>query len=94
MEIKEGNNTFYLGDSEQHAKAEITYVEKGQSIWIIDHTYVSKELRGQGIAALLMEKLLAHAEANNKKIIPQCSYAAAYMQSNKKYQSLLADGFK
>ena len=36
-------------------------------------------LRGQGIAAKLMEAAVNSARRRGKKIIPQCSYAAAWL---------------
>ena len=45
----------------------------------ITRTYVEEGLRGQGIAAKLMEAAVNSARRRGKKIIPQCSYAAAWL---------------
>ena len=62
----------------------MSFVPTGENIIIIDHTYVSDELRGQGIGQLLLDKVITWAEKENKKIIPLCPYAKAQMEKMKK----------
>lgn len=52
-------------------------------------TFVPGELRGKGIAALLVEAGLKFAEKNKLLVIPSCSYVNVYIQRNEKYQNLL-----
>jgi predicted GNAT family acetyltransferase len=47
---------------------------------VITHVEVPGELRGRGIAAQVMEGVVADARARGLTIIPVCSYAATYMQ--------------
>ena len=75
IEIKEGINKFYLGDILENPKAEVTYVSYNKDTIIIDHTFVSNELRGQNIGKDLIKKVIDFARKENKKIIPQCSFA-------------------
>lgn len=89
MEIKKGTNGFYIGDSEDDIIAEITYVPTGEDRIIIDHTYVSNELRGQGIARKLLDEVANYARTENKKIIPLCSYAKTQMEKHDEYHDLL-----
>lgn len=49
----------------------------------INHVFVPNELRGRGVAAKVMEGVVADAKARGLTIVPVCSYAAAYMQRNK-----------
>lgn len=70
--IKEEKNCFYIGDFD-NPDALIHFIE--DDIITIDHTYVSEKLRGQGIAALLLEKVVEYSIQKNKKILPICSYA-------------------
>ncbi|MFN4216702.1 MAG: GNAT family N-acetyltransferase [Brevinematales bacterium] len=58
---------------------------------IITHTYVHSDLRGQGIAAALLEHLSAWAKEEQRKIVPICSYAVAFYKRHKEYQHLLKD---
>ncbi len=46
----------------------------------IDHVFVPEELRGRGVAAQLMEGVVADAKERGLTIVPVCSYAAAYMK--------------
>lgn len=88
MEIKKGTNGFYIGDSEDDIIAEITYVPTGEDRIIIDHTYVSNELRGQGIARKLLDEVANYARTENKKVIPLCSYAKTQMEKHEEYHDL------
>ena len=44
---------------------------------IADHTLVPPALEGRGIAARLVERMIADARAERFKIRPQCSYVVA-----------------
>ncbi|MFO1494972.1 MAG: GNAT family N-acetyltransferase [Lysobacterales bacterium] len=46
------------------------------------HTYTPSELRGQGIAAQLVEAGVAYARARGWRVIGSCSYVAAWLQKH------------
>ncbi|MBL7575872.1 hypothetical protein SAMN00017477_1905 [Peptoniphilus asaccharolyticus DSM 20463] len=73
MEVKRGQNCYYIGESEQDYKGILTYVERDGKI-DAEHTIVKPEFGGQGLAGELVKKLIEDARAENKKIIPTCSY--------------------
>ena len=50
----------------------------------ICHVIVVPEARGQGIASKIVSEVVSEAEADHKKIIPTCPYAAWWMTENKK----------
>jgi predicted GNAT family acetyltransferase len=54
------------------------------------HTVVPAAVGGRGIAAELVRAALAYAKAQAWKVIPRCSYAAAYIQRHHEYADLLA----
>lgn len=54
------------------------YLLEGNTL-TITHVFVPGELRGQGVAAKVMEGVIADAQAHNYHIVPVCSYAATYM---------------
>ncbi len=54
------------------------YIEDENSL-TIDKTYVDSSLRGQGIAAKLLEEMKSLAEKKNKKLLATCSYAVKYL---------------
>lgn len=89
LEIKKGTNCFYIGDSEEKPLAEITYVDSGENFIIADHTYVSEELNGQGVAKLLLKELVNWARGENKKIKPVCSFVKVQMDKNEEYRDMV-----
>ncbi|PRR81697.1 GNAT family N-acetyltransferase [Clostridium vincentii] len=89
INIKEGSNKFYLGDKEETPDAVVTYVRLGEDKIIIDHTFVSDELRGQKIAQQLIKRVVDFARQENKKIVPQCSFAQKEFTKNKEYEDVL-----
>ena len=46
----------------------------------ITHTIVPTLLEGRGIASALMKQALIYADERQLKVIPICSFAAAYMR--------------
>ncbi len=89
MDFKEGTNKFYLGDDEDHIKAFVSYVNSSKNIIILDHTFVSQELRGQNIGEQLVKRVVDFARENNKKIIPTCWFAEKEFSAHKEYQDVL-----
>ena len=69
----------------------LDYVEQGENLLVFTHTFVPNELRGQNVAARLTRFALDDARQQGKKVVPQCSYVAAYMARNKEYADLRAD---
>lgn len=57
-------------------------------------TYVPPELRGRGIADLLLKEAINLAKRENLKIEPICSYALYYFIKNKNERELLVDWLK
>lgn len=90
-EIKKGDQKFYIGESEENPIAEITFKKKDDHTIIADHTYVSDELRGEGIAGKLLTVLTDYAREENLKIVPVCSYVQKKMEHSEEYQDLIAE---
>lgn len=89
--ITKGDNRFYIGESPETAVAEITFVPSGDGEIVIDHTFVSESMRGQGIALELLESVVQYARSENLRIIPVCSYAKKVLTNSEKYSDVLAD---
>ncbi len=58
--------------------------------WVITHVEAPLALRGTGAAGRLMEGVLAQARGEKVKILPLCSYAAAYIRRHAQHRDLLA----
>jgi len=71
-------------------KAELTWVARGQAR-IANHTYVPNEARGKGIAAALVDALIADAREQGFKVVPQCSYVEAAFRRHPEWADVLAD---
>lgn len=76
---------FYLNDVDGRMIAEITYTNAGEKIIIIDHTFVYPVLRGQGIAAKLIDSVVKLAIDQGKKIVPLCPYDKKLFDENEGY---------
>lgn len=72
--------------------AVLEYQEQGPDLLVFHHTLVPHELRGRNVAAILTRYALDDARRQGKKVVPQCSYVAAYVQRNQDYAELLAPG--
>lgn len=56
--------------------------------FVITHVGVYPEHRGQGVAAKIVEAALQYARENALRVVPMCSYAAAYIRRNPKHMEL------
>lgn len=71
------------------AISRLTYVRRGD-VLTAEHTLVPREIGGRGIAAKLVEALIADARAQGWKIVPECSYVAAAFKRHPEWADLLA----
>ena len=69
--------------------AELTWQAMGP-LRIADHTFVPPEMRGQGVAQVLVEALVADARELGFKIVPQCSYVEAQFRRHPEWADVLA----
>ncbi|TCD06761.1 N-acetyltransferase [Erythrobacteraceae bacterium CFH 75059] len=69
---------------------ELTWRPRGPAVRIATHTGVPPALRGQGIAARLVEALVADAEAQGFTIVPACSYVEAQFRRHPEWSHLRA----
>ncbi|AVK95233.1 N-acetyltransferase [Lysinibacillus sphaericus] len=75
----------YKQDGEQ--LAEITWKQEGQ-VMVMDHTYVSDKLRGQGVAKKLLDRAADYARENNYKMVAVCSYVVATFEKSDAYDDV------
>jgi predicted GNAT family acetyltransferase len=64
------------------------YVVEGDRI-TFTHTFVPAALRGRGIAEKLVRAALDYARAEKRKVVPACSYVAAFVERHADYKPLL-----
>lgn len=61
-----------------------------RNVMTIIHTGVPSELGGRGLAAEITKFALEYAQSQGWRVIPQCSYVAAYIQKHPIYASLVS----
>lgn len=70
-------------------EAEMTYSRAGETTIIIDHTGVPDALRGRGVGEALVERGVADARTEGRKIIPLCPFAKAQIARRPEWQDVL-----
>ena len=68
----------------------LTYQRRGD-VLVADHTLVPPEIGGRGVAARLVEALVADAREHGFKIVPQCSYVEVLFRRHPEWSDLLAE---
>ena len=69
--------------------AEATFPEFAPGVVNIDHTFVDEALRGQGVAAQMMERIARSLRETGRKAIPTCSYAKKWFGQHPEYADVL-----
>ena len=67
--------------------SKLDYIEEDNTI-VMTHVGVYPEHRGQGVAGKIVEASLQYARENSLRVVPMCSYAAAYIRRNPKHMEL------
>jgi uncharacterized protein len=67
--------------------SKLDYIQEGKN-FVITHVGVYPEHRGKGLAAKIVDAGLQYARENSLRVIPMCSYAAAYIRRNPQYMEL------
>ena len=67
--------------------SKLDYIQDGKN-FVITHVGVSPELRGQGIAGRIVQVGLEYAKEKALRVVPMCSYAAAYIRRHPEYTEL------
>lgn len=62
----------------------------GENIRVATHTIVPRAIGGQGVAAKLVEGLVADARDKGFRIVPQCSYVARMFERRPEWAELHA----
>ena len=66
---------------------ELTYRSFGTRVYA-DHTFVVPELRGERLAIHLVAALVRWVKAEDKHIVPECSYVRAALARHPEWKSL------
>lgn len=93
MKFERIENGFVRREDNGNIIAEITYSPTGdENVVVVNHTYVSPVLRGQGVAEKLLDHLAAEMDKEGKKIRAQCSYVVSKFDNDSdKYDFINAE---
>lgn len=72
-------NRIYMQDESGKMIAEITFPETADGVFTIDHTFVDKSLRGQGIASRLVKASVDEIESRGGMVKATCPYAVSWL---------------
>jgi len=66
----------------------VIYSEEKDTIEL-SSTYTPPQLRGKGLAEIVVKAALEYAKEKNLKVIPSCWYVAKFLEKHPEYKSLI-----
>lgn len=75
---KLSEEAYELYNEQEIMVAQILFPKIEKNLYCITHTFVDPSLRGMGVAAELVEKVIEVARLNGYQITATCSYARSY----------------
>ncbi len=72
-----GAGEYHAAVSGSDAIGRLTWVGRGENVRAAEHTLVPPEIGGRGVAARLVEHMVADAREHGFRIRPVCSYVVA-----------------
>lgn len=91
FQLKEKSPQHFAYEYEQGGQilAEIEWILR-DNVMNMNHTYVSDQLRGQGVAKKLLDQAAHYARDNNLKMNAICSYVVAAFEKSDAYNDVKA----
>ena len=83
----EAGRTFFVMLDGQRAHAD--YELEGDRM-VCTHTFVPPELRGRGLAEIVVRAALAEARRRGWRVVPACSYVETFIARHVEFRDLLA----
>ena len=68
----------------------LDWVTGGEGVRVATHTLVPPPIGGRGVAAKLVEAMVADAREQGFRIVPACSYVEVMFRRNKEWAELRA----
>jgi predicted GNAT family acetyltransferase len=70
-------------------EAELTFSKTSPTLVIADHTFVPDTMRGGGVGAKLVQRLVADARAGGWRIMPICPFVKAQYQRHPEWSDVM-----
>ncbi|MBX3287790.1 MAG: N-acetyltransferase [Acidobacteria bacterium] len=86
--IERGGRGAFIVKSDGKRLAEMTYVNAGDTGFIIDHTEVDDSLKGQGVGKELLAAAVEYARANRLKVYATCPFALRELNNTPEYHDV------
>ena len=83
----DGDAYAFRNTRDDHVIAEISWTMLSD-VMVMDHTFVSPDLRGQGVAKKLLDRAADYAREKNFKMEPICSYVVTAFERYDDYNDL------
>lgn len=83
----EGDSYSFQLKNDEEVQGEISWTMLGD-VMVMDSTFVSSELRGQGVAKKLLDRAAQYAREHDYKMEPICSYVVTAFDRYKEYEDL------
>ena len=93
MEIQQFNREirgFFKAIANEKEAGHLTYSWAGSKKFIINHTEVNFDFKGQGIGNQMVDAAVAYARTNGFKIIPLCPFVKSVFDKRTDYQDVIA----
>lgn len=74
------------------AEGELTFTHPGPDVVSADHTGAPNELRGTGLAAAMVDRLVADARVRGFKVIPICPYVRSRYEKHPEWREVFTVG--
>ena len=89
MDFQYEESRIFLPDGKDGILAEITFPTGPDGIAVLNHTFVDDRLRGQGVAARLVEAAVHTLRARGQKARATCSYALNWRRNHPEASDVL-----
>lgn len=86
--LERGERGAFIVKEDGKCLAEMTYVNVGETGFIIDHTEVDDSLRHQQVGEKLVAAAVAYARSNKLKIYATCPFALKVLTETKEYSDV------
>ncbi len=87
----QGSGGKYVAEIEgESATGYLEWEPSRENVRVATHTIVPRAIGRRGVAALLVERLIADAREHGFKIVPQCWYVAKKFDENPEWENLRA----